>query len=63
MQKRGRVYEIGNRLIELNCDVLDMLEKWNSNGEVNFRNDATLDFPFSLTVLLSILSPENIRRF
>lgn len=64
IQKRGRVYEIGSRLIEINFDVLDMLKKWNSHGgsgENDFLNDTTLDFPFILSVLLSILSPDNIQ--
>lgn len=54
MQKRGRVYQIGRRFIEINFDVLDMLEQWNE------QNDASSDFTFALTVLLSVLSPDNI---
>lgn len=54
MQKRGRVYQIGRRFIEINFDVLDMLEQWNE------QNDASSDFTFALTVLLSVLSLDNI---
>lgn len=61
IQKRGRVYGINGRWIEINFDVLSMLETWNSHGEDDSRNDTTLDFPFVLTILLSILSPDDIK--
>lgn len=38
-----------------------MLKIWNSQGGDDSRNDIKLDFPFVLTVLLSILSPDNIK--
>lgn len=56
MQRNGRIYQIGNRFIEINSDVLNMLRLWNANQ----RNDETLDFRFALTLLLSILSPMDI---
>lgn len=64
IQKHGRAYEVGDRLIEVNTDVLDMLKKWNSHEtkeEGDSRNDLTLDFPFALTVLMAILSPDDIK--
>ncbi|XP_055308540.1 uncharacterized protein LOC129572578 [Sitodiplosis mosellana] len=60
--KRGRVYEIGGKLIEINVDVLNTLKTWNSHEEGDSRNDTSCDFRFALTALLSILSPDNVKK-
>lgn len=48
----GRCYQIGKRLIEIHTKVLRELQNWNLN-----KDDATLDVPFGLAVLLSLVPP------
>lgn len=53
-QKRGRIYEVGQRLIEIRADVIDRLKLWN---QTNQQED---DNAFALAILLSITSPEEV---
>lgn len=57
LQKNGRVYKIGKRFIEIHRDVLNDLLQWNAFPQ---RNDPTLDHPFGLSLLLSLISTEKI---
>lgn len=57
MKKNGRVFKIGDRLIEIHGDVLDKLLLWNA---VERRQDQNLDFAFGLSILLSLVPAERI---
>lgn len=53
------MYKIGNRLIEIHNSVLSELRQWNEQS----RDDIEFDFPFGLSVYLSLvpsLSPVNM---
>ncbi|XP_055308261.1 uncharacterized protein LOC129572344 [Sitodiplosis mosellana] len=56
-KKHGRVFKIGNRLIQIERNVVDKLWQWNtppSNANLD------LDFRFALAVFLSVVSPSDI---
>lgn len=57
LQKNGRVYKLGNRLIEIHNDVVNNLLQWNEDPQ---RNDQDIDYAFGLSLLLSLISIEDI---
>lgn len=57
LQKNGRIYKIGNRLIEIHDDVINNLLQWNMDAQ---RDDVDLDYAFGLSLLLSLIPMERI---
>lgn len=54
LQRDGRVYEVGERLVEIPADVIERLIQWND------QNVAEDDIPFALATLFSLTSPEEL---
>lgn len=57
LQKNGRIYKIGNRLIEIHDDVINNLLQWNMAAQ---RDDVDIDYAFGLSLLLSLIPMERI---
>lgn len=57
LQKNGRIYKIGNRLIEIHDDVINNLLQWNMAAQ---RDNVDLDYAFGLSLLLSLIPMERI---
>lgn len=49
LQKNGRAYKIGDRLIEIHNDILNNIVEWNTPLH---RNDPDIDYAFGLSLLL-----------
>lgn len=51
------MYKIGERLIEIEYDVIDQLRQWNSPP---MNENWDMDYRFSLAAFLSLVSPDEI---
>lgn len=56
LQKSGRVYQIGNRLIEIHNEVINNLLQWNASQ----KDDVDVDYAFGLSLLLSLIFMQQI---
>lgn len=58
MQDAGRVYKVGNSLIEVPRKVFEKIGEWN---QIPKRNDVTFDKRVCHSLLYSLVSNENLR--
>lgn len=56
LQKNGRIYKIGDRLIEIHHSIVQNLMQWNDSQ----RDNIDIDYAFGLSLLLSLVPIEDI---
>lgn len=58
LQRNGRIYKVGTRLIEIHANVINKLCSWNTNKSE--CEDVDKDVSFGLALLLSLVNPDEM---